>query len=198
MFDCDGVLVDSEPLSFRAWSAVTAARGERMTESQFTDSIGTTDRDVARIWGERLGCDPTVLLDEADRAFLEVVTETSVFEDALALRRSISVPVGVATNSERWRLDAILGATGLTEQFPATVTSDEVSHPKPAPDVYLDAFRMIGVSPFAGLVVEDSPSGITSAKAAGAYVVAVNRGHIEESLLSGADLIVTTLSEAVV
>jgi HAD superfamily hydrolase (TIGR01509 family) len=193
VFDCDGVLVDSEPVSYRAWQDAIALHGHHLTEEEFEASIGTTDRMVAELWAPKLGTTADVLDDQAKQAFLARADELQVFADALALRATIDVPVAIGTNSARWRLDTVLAATGLGELFEVSVTASDVVNPKPAPDIYLRAFEGIGVAAPRGLVLEDSPSGTKAARAAGAYVVAVDRGVIDRALLSPADQIVGTL-----
>ena len=193
MFDCDGVLVDSEPVSFRAWQDAIGTHGHHLTEEEFQTSIGTTDRMVAEAWAPRLGTDVDRLDDLAREAFLARAGELQVFEDAVTLRKSIDLPVAIGTNSARWRLDAVLAATGLDSFFDVSVTASEVARPKPAPDIYLEAFARIGVPPRRGMVLEDSPSGTRAAKAAGAHVVAVDRGLIDVADLEAADQVVDGL-----
>ena len=181
-------------MSFDAWSDALAIHGHDLTAEEFAPSIGTTDRDVAEAWAPQLAIDADTLERQAREAFLAHAGDVELFTDALALRDRIDVPVAVGTNSARWRLDAILRATGVTDRFPITVTASDVERPKPAPDIYVSAFAALGVEPTAGLVVEDSPSGITAARAAGAVVVAVDRGHLPRSSLAGADLVVAALA----
>ena len=196
VFDCDGVLVDSEPVSYRAWQDAIGLYGHHLTEVEFQASIGTTDRMVAEFWAPRLGTTADRLDDQAKEAFLVRAGELQVFDDALGLRDLIEVPVAIGTNSARWRLDAVLAATGLDERFDVSVTASDVPNPKPAPDIYLRAFERIGVPPARGVVIEDSPSGTSAAKATGARVVAVDRGLIDPADLAAADQIVTTLHPA--
>ena len=190
------MLVDSEPVSFRAWQDAISVFGHRLTEEEFQSSIGTTDRMVAEAWAPRLGTDADRLDELARDAFLARAGELRVFEDAVALRRSIDLPVAIGTNSARWRLDAVLEATGLGAWFDVSVTASEVANPKPAPDIYTEAFLRIGVRPDRGIVLEDSPSGTRAAKAAGAHVVAVDRGLIDTAELAAADEVVSVLHPA--
>lgn len=193
VFDCDGVLVDSEPVSFRAWQDAIAIFGHTLTEDEFLATVGTTDRMVAESWAPRLGTDADRLDDLARDAFLARAHELDVFQDAVALRESMDLPVAIGTNSARWRLDAVLSATGLDDLFGVSVTATDVDEPKPAPDIYLRAFDLLGVPPSLGLVLEDSPSGVRAARAAGAYVVAVDRGLVDVADLEAADDIVARL-----
>ena len=181
-------------MSYAAWSRALAMHGHDLTAEEFAPSIGTTDRDVAEAWAPRLGTDADTLERRAREAFLALAGDVELFADALALRERLDVPAAVGTNSARWRLDAILGATGVADRFPVTVTATDVRRPKPAPEIYATAFHVLGVEPSSGLVIEDSPSGITAAKAAGAIVVSVDRGHLPRASLEGADLVVASLT----
>jgi HAD superfamily hydrolase (TIGR01509 family) len=189
-------LVDSEPVSFHAWQDTIGLYGHHLTAEEFQTSIGTTDRMVAEAWAPRLGTDPDRLDELARAAFLARAGELRVFEDAVALRRSIDLPVAIGTNSARWRLDAVLAATGLDALFDVSVTASDVANPKPAPDIYFEAFERIGVPPRRGVVLEDSPSGTKAAKATGAHVIAVDRGMIDVADLAAADQVLTELSPA--
>ncbi len=187
------MLVDSEPVSFRAWQDAIGVYGHHMTAEEFQTTVGKTDRMVAEMWAPRLGTDPDRLDDLARDAFLARAGELELFEDALALRKSIDLPVAIGTNSARWRLDAVLAATGLDAMFSVSVTVSDVARPKPAPDIYLQAFESISVAPDRGIVLEDSPSGVQAARAAGAYVVAVDRGLVDVADLAAADDVVVRL-----
>lgn len=193
LFDCDGVLVDSEPVSYMAWSATLAAHGYRLDIDEFSDSVGGTETMVAQRFAPEIGADPTTLEKEAQVAFKEIAGQARGFGDSAVLVERLErsgVPIAVATNGLRWRLDVLLAAVGLERLLSASVTADEVLRPKPAPDLYLAAARLTGVDPDRCLVLEDSPTGITAAKAAGCLVIAVERGMFDRSRLRDADVIV--------
>lgn len=194
LFDCDGVLVDSEPVSYLAWSTTLAAHGYRLGIAEFSDSVGGTETMVAQRFAPEIGTDPTALEMEAQAAFEELSGQACGFPDTRALIDRLErwgVPIAVATNGLRWRLDVLLEAVGLERLLSASVTADEVLRPKPAPDLYLAAARLTGVDPGRCLVFEDSPTGIAAAKGAGCLVVAVERGMFDRSRLEAADVIVT-------
>jgi len=93
---------------------------------------------------------------------------------SLSVRRIAATrPVAVASSAHRAVIDAALATTGLDALFDVTVSADEVAHGKPAPDVYLEAARRLGVAPGACLVVEDSINGVRAGKAAGMTVVLI-------------------------
>ena len=187
--------MDSEPVSYLAWRDAMASFGWDLTPEQFAPSIGTTDWMVAERWAPRFDTTPHVLDALAKESFLERVVDVAVFDDARKLRESLGVPSAVGTNSARWRLDALLASSGLDVLFPYSITASDVEAPKPAPDIYSAAFAAIEVAPESGVVIEDSPSGIAAGRAAGAFVVAIDRGHIPRTSLSSADLVVGSLDE---
>lgn len=193
LFDCDGVIVDSEPVSFRAWSEALAGYGYVLDAEVFADSIGGTEAMVAHRFAPDVGADPVALELEAQHAFERIAGEAAAFADTLALIERIEragVPIGVATNGLRWRLDALLGPVGLGRLLPFSVTADEVENPKPAPDLYLRAALLAGTDAGRCVVIEDSPTGIAAARAAGCLIVAIDRGVFDGSRLAGADVVV--------
>ena len=103
------------------------------------------------------------------------------------------VPLGLASNSPRFLVDAALATAGLTDAFDAVVSSDDVAHPKPAPDLYLLACERLGVAPAEALALEDTASGIASAKAAGLTCIAVPQ--FAETDVSAADRVIDSLEE---
>jgi HAD superfamily hydrolase (TIGR01509 family) len=106
-------------------------------------------------------------------------------------------PLGVASSSNRELIDAVLELSGLAPFFRATVSSEEVARGKPAPDVYLEAARRLGVDPRRAAAVEDSHSGIRSARAAGMRVVAIPNASYppDEDALAEADVVLASLDE---
>ena len=92
--------------------------------------------------------------------------------EAVRSLHETGLPLAVASSSNRPLIDAVLDAAGIARFFSATVSSEEVERGKPAPDVYLEAARRLGVEPAACVAVEDSSNGIRAAHAAGMYVIA--------------------------
>ena len=196
IFDCDGVLADSEWASAAAWQRTLDSYGFLLSADEFARFIGTTDRDLAETFGRRLAIDPEIVLSNANDHLRAILSEgIEAFADAVGLLERLDVPVAVASNSDRWRLDAVLSAAGLAGRFQVSVGADEVSQPKPAPDVYLRAADLLAVDPGGCLVIEDSPTGIAAAREAGMGVIAVDRGHFPREMLERADQIVGSLHE---
>ncbi|MEX2322532.1 MAG: HAD family phosphatase [Acidimicrobiia bacterium] len=205
VFDCDGVLADSEPHSVAAWLVVLRALGHPGTES---DVEACTGLGFGPTW-ERLS-DLVPLPSRAEVWALLIAALEARFIDpgldrfpdaAAVLNRCLaeSVPVAVVSASPRQRLDLTLRHVGLDGVFAVLVSGDDVQHGKPASDAYVLAAEGLGVDPAACVVVEDSPTGVAAGLAAGARVVAVVRDEALRDALesSGAVVVDRVTSEAV-
>jgi beta-phosphoglucomutase-like phosphatase (HAD superfamily) len=204
VFDCDGVLVDSEPHSVAAWMAVLGAIGHPASETDVAACTGlgfeATYAAIAAIAPLPRADDLwTRLLAALGRSFERGLT---VFSDAVAVvggAVEAGIPVAVASASPRSRLDLTLDAAGLRAAFPVSVAGDEVAHGKPAPDVYLAAARLLGVDPGRCVAVEDSPAGVRAAVDAGMRTIAVVRTGADPAALAaaGAEVVPVLGAEAV-
>lgn len=196
IFDCDGVVVDSEPVSVSAWQTALAGLGVVVTDEEVGSFAGKTDQTVAEFFAPRAGVSASVMATAAQTAFVELAAAgLRTFPDAIALiDRLDGFDLAMASNSRRWRLRAVLVGAVLEGRFPVTVASDEVERPKPAPDVYLRAADLLALAPAECLVIEDSPTGIEAARLAGMDVIAVDRGLFAPGALSGATEVVTDLA----
>lgn len=199
VFDCDGTLADSEPLSRRSWEVVLARYGHALTEADFAAMVG---RSYAQAHAEIAGRIPSLPRAEplwaelAEIMFGLIETRLRPFDDAVSTVRllaDLGVPLAIASSSPRSRVDAILRRLGLAHLFAVTVAGDEVRNAKPAPDPFLAAAARLGVPAVRCLAIEDSPAGVASAKAAGMRTIAVDRGgHAQRSLVA-ADAVVGRL-----
>jgi HAD superfamily hydrolase (TIGR01509 family) len=176
IFDCDGTLVDSEPLSGETWRRVTRPYGYEITDSDLEAVFGLPYPRTHAFMAERVALPaPDELLPELNRVLFELIDERlTLFEDAVdALRelRARGLPVAVASSSVRERLERTLARAGL--EFAVSIAGDEVEHGKPAPDMFLLAAERLGVS--RAVVVEDSPPGVAAGIAAGMPTLAVQR-----------------------
>lgn len=198
LFDCDGVLLDSEPASEWAWRTTLEEEGADLGD--FSEWVGKTDQAIAVHFGRELGASPTRLSGRAaDLLAQHLQTEgVTVFSDArtaLYEAERAGIPTAVVSNSERWRLDALMEAAGLADRLTVRVSSDDVARPKPDPDMYLAAAALLGADPSRCLVVEDTPTGVAAARAAGMRVVAVDRGVFEPGSLAAATRVVKSIGE---
>lgn len=198
IFDCDGVVVDSEPASVRAWSRAIERAGRSATAEEIAVFVGHTDQAIAEHFGRLVGVAPAELEEAANQELRALIGARGIrpFPDTVALLDTLAatgVPVAVASNSRRWRLDLMLSGAGVGERFAVSVAADEVVLPKPAPDVYLKAAGLLALDADLTLVVEDTPTGVAAGKAAGFRVVAIDRGVFGDGL-AGADVVVPDLA----
>ena len=185
VFDLDGVLVDSEIWWHEVRADWAAARGRTWTLEDTRAVMGANSRGWARIMRQRLGLDPGEDA-EIERAVVAGVVRrfhdegVPVIPGAVeaAERLAATYPVAIASSAHADVIHAALEATGLATTIRIAVSSDEVEHGKPAPDVYLEAARRLGVEPARCLVVEDSLNGVRAARAAGMTVVLVPNAHV--------------------
>lgn len=179
IFDLDGVIVDSEIWWHEERAAWAAERGLRWTEADTRAVMGANSAGWARIMRERLGLggadEPAILEAIVARVTDRYAAGAPVIDGAVDAVRRIAArwPVAVASSAHRRVIDAALTATGLRDTIRIVVSSDEVEHGKPAPDVYLEAARRLGVPPAGCLVVEDSINGLRAGLDAGMTTVLV-------------------------
>ncbi len=150
IFDCDGTLVDSEPLARRAWERTLGGRGYEVSDADFAAVVGHPFAATREFFAERVELPPAeALWPEFSGVLFELIDgELRPFEDALATLAELEaagVPVAVASSSVRERLDRTLRRVDLHDRFAATVAGDEVAHGKPRPDLFLEAAARLGV-----------------------------------------------------
>jgi len=171
IFDCDGVLIDSERLAVKVDAVVLAALGWPLSEEEIVERfVGRSHAAMTAAIEDQLGrrlppdwdAEFNPLYDEVFERELTPVTGIVEALDA------IDLPTCVASSSSHARLRRTLGLTGLHERFAGRIFSaEEVAHGKPAPDLFLHAAARSGVEPSACVVVEDSHFGLSAARAAG-------------------------------
>lgn len=183
VFDMDGVLVESEQVWDEVRQAYVEERGGTWTPTASRDQMGMSTPEWSAYLVEQLGVPGpagTVADEVIDRVADQLGDEPPLIDGAVDVVRAVAGqwPIAVASSSPPRLIAAVLDATGIRELFGAEVSSEQVSHGKPAPDVYLEACRRLGVDPQRCVAVEDSSNGLRSAHAAGLVVVAVpNRGY---------------------
>ncbi len=203
IFDLDGVLVDSEIWWDEARRAFASSHGRPWDEADRAAVMGGNSRQWAHTMRERLEVE--VPEHEVERAVVEAVVARYAAEGppcidgAVEAARAIAGhhPVAVASSAHPDVIRTALAATGLADVFSIVVSSDEVVHGKPEPDVYLCAAERLGVDPERCLVVEDSYNGVLAAKAAGMAVVLVPNRSIPpaEGAAALADAVVARLDD---
>jgi len=205
VFDMDGVLIQSEEVWDEVREAYVRERGGRYDTEIQRAMMGMSSPEWSRYLHEHAG-----VPDEPDMINAEVVRRMlAAYRDDLPLipgavdavqRLAARFPLGLASSSNRELIDTVLDVAGLAPLFAATVSSEEVAHGKPAPDVYLEAARRLRVAPERCTAVEDSHGGIRSAKSAGMRVVAIPNPSYPpgEKALALADVTIGSLDELTV
>jgi HAD superfamily hydrolase (TIGR01509 family) len=200
IFDCDGVLVDSERLSHQVLVDMLAELGVVLGFDEAVERfIGASlPEGMARIHQLLGGPPPDDFLPDMGRrtraAFRAGLT---VVPGIVELLDTLQRPFCVASNGNHAKVNFTLGHTGLLPRFAGRIfTADDVAHPKPAPDLFLHAARAMGAAPHHTTVVEDTPTGITAAKAAGmraiGYAAMTPAARLQAA---GADAVVSTMAE---
>jgi HAD superfamily hydrolase (TIGR01509 family) len=205
VFDLDGVLIESEDLWDRARRRVVADHGGRWRDDATTAMQGMSSPEWAAYLRDRLGVElPTdrivgLVLQHLLAGYRKRLPLLPGAVEVVG-RIGRRWPLGLASSANRVAIDAVLATAGLAGAFAATVSSDEVAHGKPAPDVYQEAARRLGKPPSRCAAVEDSANGIRSAVAAGLTVIAVpNRTYPPpEDDLAEAATVVDNLDEVTV
>jgi len=205
VFDLDGVLIDSEQVWDGVRERLANERGGRYDERSQRAMMGMSSPEWSRYMHDVVGLreSPEQINREVVARMLELYAEGPPWlPGALdAVRRlAAAFPLGLASSSNRELIDVVLAAGGVAARFRATVSSEEVARGKPAPDVYLEASRRLGIEPHACAAIEDSHNGIRSAKAAGMTCLAVPNLHFPpgEEALGEADLVVASVDELTV
>lgn len=178
VFDLDGVVVDSEQVWDDVREQLAKERGGRWHAGAQAAMMGMSSPEWSAYMHEAIGLEesPEEINAEVVRRMLERYrAELPLLDGAVAAveRLAGEFRLAVASSSNRPLIDAVLDGAGIADCFAATVSSEEVERGKPAPDVYLEAARRLGVDPTTCAAVEDSHGGIRSAKGAGMHVIAI-------------------------
>jgi HAD superfamily hydrolase (TIGR01509 family) len=202
VFDLDGVLIQSEEVWDEVRESYVRERGGRYDEEIQRSMMGMSSTEWSRYLHETAGVpdEPEEINAEVVRRMLAAYrSHLPLIDGAVEAVRRLAgdFTLAVASSSNRPLIDGVLEAAGIAGCFAATVSSEEVARGKPAPDVYLEAARRLGMEPSACAAIEDSHGGIRSAKAAGMRVVAIPNPTYppDEESLALADVTLASLAE---
>lgn len=182
IFDVDGVLVDSYRAHFESWAAVAEKDGIAFDESDFAASFGmTSDEVIRRHWTVDGGPPPEPFIRDLDarkesayRAIVDV--DFPPIPGAIELIDGLTaagVPIAVGSSGPPENVGLVLDRLERRDRFGAVVSRADVTHGKPAPDIFLLAAERLGLPPARCVVIEDAPAGVAAARAAGNKVVAL-------------------------
>ena len=201
IFDMDGVIVDSEPLSMSTIAEMAAERGIRLEPALLHELTGVSLERVMEVVGTRLGdgIDPVALRRDYDARYLPRLwasaAPTPGLERLIAGLAAAGVPMALASASTLAEIGAVTGALGLGGVLRGVASGEEVTRSKPAPDVYLLAVARLGAGPAGVVAIEDSATGVAAAVAAGLVCVGVRTAVTHGHDLGPAALIVSSLEE---
>ena len=202
MFDMDGLMVDSEPLSRQAWDEVLRPYGARIDDDLQSRIIGwrvdaSAPFVLARLGLEHLDTEEIVARRRAAYAKIRAggIPEMPGLRELLARIAARGLPWAVATSSPRRHAWEVLAQLGLQEEVAAVACGDEVARGKPAPDIYLLAAKRLGVPPAQCLALDDSGPGTKAAVAAGMLTIAIPNGHTSATDFSHAHYVYSSLHD---
>ncbi len=177
IFDCDGTLADTMPLHWQAWRKVTTRHGVRFPEARFYALGGVPSRDIFQMLREEqnLNLDPLALAHEKEEEYLKSMARVGPVKAVVRIAREHAgrLPLAVASGGMRPIIEQVLVHLGIRQWFTAVVTSEDVARQKPAPDIFLEAARRLGVPPRFCRAYEDTDLGLQAILAAGMHAVDV-------------------------
>jgi HAD superfamily hydrolase (TIGR01509 family) len=178
IFDCDGTIAHTMPLHWRAWNATTVRYGLVFPEERFYALGGVPARQILRQLCAEQGrpeLDPLAIAKEKEGVYLGLLSEVAPVDPVLEIARQNrgKLPMGIATGGSRPGIPTVLRHLGILDWFGAVVTSEDVVNQKPAPDIFLEAARQLGVEPRHCRAFEDTDLGMQSIVSAGMEAVDV-------------------------
>jgi beta-phosphoglucomutase-like phosphatase (HAD superfamily) len=177
IFDCDGTLADTMPLHWIAWNQVTSKHGIHLPEDRFYALGGVPSRDILVMLREEQGLqiDPLAVAREKEHAYLDLMHQVGPIHEVVTIARENHgrLPMAVASGGIKPIIEKVLIHLGIRDLFSALVTSEDVKNQKPAPDIFLEAARRIGVPPEFCRAYEDTDLGLTAIRKAGMSAVDV-------------------------
>lgn len=203
VFDCDGTLVDTEPVSRRAWTTVLRRRGYEPTVEDFAAIIGHVWPRTFERFRNRVRIGDVDAFREEIRSEWERLWEEGIelFEDAVATLVAVTdagVPVAVCSSSGRAHIERVLALGGLRDRVTVVVGREDTTTHKPQPGPYTFAVRELGLPPSRCTALEDTAVGVAAARAAGLFTVGVLRSGTAPQLLAEAHRVVSRIGPEVV
>jgi beta-phosphoglucomutase family hydrolase len=177
IFDCDGTLADTMPLHWQAWQDVARRYGLEFSEERFYKLGGVPSRDILKMLSDeqQRPLDALVASREKEAAYMPHLPEVRAIEPVAKIVRENAgkLPMAVASGGLQVHINEVLEHLGLRQYFQAVVTSEDVKRQKPAPDIFLEAARRLGVPPQFCRAYEDTDLGLQAIRAAGMEAVDV-------------------------
>jgi beta-phosphoglucomutase family hydrolase len=177
IFDCDGTLADTMPLHWRAWNAIAHRHRFDFPQDRFYALGGVPSRDIVKQLGEEQGIvlDHLAIAKEKEAEYLPLMTQAGPIHEVVEIARQNfgKIPMAVASGGSQKVICMVLDHLKIRHFFNAVVTSEMVKNQKPAPDIFLEAARLIGIPPKHCRAYEDTDLGLQAIRAAGMEAVDV-------------------------
>jgi beta-phosphoglucomutase-like phosphatase (HAD superfamily) len=177
IFDCDGTLADTMPLHWRAWQVIAQRHRFAFTEDRFYSLGGIPSRDILRVLSAEQGVplDPLAVAREKEAEYLPLIAQVEPINTVVGVARENygKIPMAVASGGTKKSIGTVLDHLGIRHLFQEVVTSEDVVNQKPAPDIFLEAARRLGVPPQFCRAYEDTDLGMRAIRAAGMEAVDV-------------------------
>lgn len=201
IFDMNGVIVDDEPVHELAFKSVLKNYGVKLTSSDYRKlGMGRTDKEGFEAMIKKFGLknmDINELIAKKSKKYLELIPARikSVPGVVELIKKLVNrYPLALASSSTRQEIEMVLGCFKIKKYFPVIVSAENITHGKPEAEPYLLTAKKLGVDPISCLVIEDSKSGIISAKRAGMQCLAITTYH-NESDLKNADYVIESFNQ---
>lgn len=203
LFDMDGVLINTEPLHFRMWKEVFHNRGVEIDYDGYKDCIGTTEEFLRELIFQNYGADfraDKTLKDEAMAIKRRLIAEEGFpkmpgVEEMLRNLYDAGFLLAIASSSSVSFIELAMDYIGVKQYFHVINSGENVAHSKPAPDIYLDTAKRLGVSPGECIVLEDSENGTIAAVSAGMTCVGLDNPDSGDQNLERAKTVIRELRE---
>jgi beta-phosphoglucomutase-like phosphatase (HAD superfamily) len=177
IFDCDGTLADTMPLHWRAWQVIAQRHRFTFTKDRFYSLGGIPSRDILKVLSaeQALPLDPLVVAREKEAEYLSLIAHVEPIHLVVGIARGNygKIPLAVGSGGTRRSIEQVLAHLGIRQLFQVVVTSEDVVNQKPAPDIFLEAARRLGVPPQFCRAYEDTDLGMRAIRAAGMEAVDV-------------------------
>jgi beta-phosphoglucomutase family hydrolase len=177
IFDCDGTLADTMPLHWRAWHTIAERHRLNFSRDRFYALGGVPSREILKTLSEEQGVvlDPVAVAREKEAEYLPLVARVEPVSVVVGIVRENhgKLPLAVASGGTHAIIEYVLERLGIRHLFNAVVTSEDIQRQKPAPDIFLEAARRIGVDPKFCRAYEDTDLGLQAIRAAGMEAVDV-------------------------
>ena len=184
IFDCDGTLADTMPLHWQAWQIIASRHGFHFPEDRFYSLGGVPSRDILKLLSQEqgLGLDPAAVAREKEGEYLPLIAQVEPINTVVGVARAHfgRIPMAVASGGTRRVILHVLEHLGISDLFQTVVTSEDVTNQKPAPDIFLEAARRIGVPPAQCVAYEDTDLGMRAIRAAGMEAIDVRQLRARE------------------